>query len=64
MKHVLAWVLIGLLWLLHWLPLGVQSAMGRGLGWVLYKAARSRRHVVQCNLAKCGNNLRGIFHVK
>ena len=53
MKHVLAWVLIGLLWLLHWLPLGVQAALGRGLGWVLYKTARSRRHVVQCNLALC-----------
>ena len=53
MKHVLAWVLIGLLWLLHWLPLRVQAALGRGLGWVLYKTARSRRHVVQCNLALC-----------
>ncbi len=53
MKGALAWALIGLLWLLHWLPLGVQAALGRGLGWVLYKTAKSRRHVVQCNLALC-----------
>jgi KDO2-lipid IV(A) lauroyltransferase len=53
MKHALAWALIGLLWLLHWLPLGVQAALGQGLGWLLYKTARSRRHVVQCNLALC-----------
>lgn len=50
---MLSRVVIGLLWLLHWLPLPALAALGRGLGRVLYRFARRRRHVVHVNLALC-----------
>jgi KDO2-lipid IV(A) lauroyltransferase len=46
-------LLLALVWLLHWLPLGVQAAIGRALGAVLYQFGRSRREVAQRNLALC-----------
>ena len=46
-------LLLGLLWLLHGLPLGVQAAMGRGLGRLLYAVARSRRRIALRNLELC-----------
>lgn len=42
-----------LLWLLHFLPLSVLARLGQGLGWLLYRTARSRRHVGRTNLALC-----------
>jgi KDO2-lipid IV(A) lauroyltransferase len=48
--HVGAWTVLGLLWLLHWLPLPVQAALGRGLGHLLYRLAGSRRRVALRNL--------------
>ncbi len=44
---------IGLLWLLHWLPLPLLAALGRGLGALLYRLAGSRRRVCQRNLGLC-----------
>jgi KDO2-lipid IV(A) lauroyltransferase len=44
---------LGLLWLLHWLPLGLQAALGRALGALLYVAARSRRRIALRNLELC-----------
>ncbi len=44
---------IGLLWLLHWLPLPVLAFLGQGLGALLWRLARSRRHVCERNLALC-----------
>ena len=41
---------LGLLWLLSWLPLAVQAAVGRGLGRLLWVAAGSRRRVALRNL--------------
>ena len=38
-------LLLGLLWLLHWLPLAVQAALGRALGRLLYRLAGSRRRM-------------------
>lgn len=53
MKAVFSHLLVGLLWLLHWLPL---SAL-RGLGWVvgrlLYVLGRERRKVALINLRLC-----------
>ena len=40
MKTWPAHVLLALLWLLHWLPLGLQAALGSALGRVLYTLAR------------------------
>jgi Kdo2-lipid IVA lauroyltransferase/acyltransferase len=44
---------LGLIWLLHFLPLAVLSRVGATLGMLLYALARSRRHVVHTNLKLC-----------
>lgn len=46
-------VLVGLLWLLHWLPLSVLAPIGRGLGALLYVLARRRRRIATTNLRLC-----------
>ena len=46
-------VLLGLLWLLHALPLGMQAALGSALGRVLYTAARTRRRIATRNIQLC-----------
>ena len=46
-------LVVGLLWLLHFLPLGVLAAFGNGLGRVLYWLIPERRRVTRVNLAKC-----------
>jgi KDO2-lipid IV(A) lauroyltransferase len=48
-----AHLLIGLLWLLHFLPLGTLAALGEGLGKLLWKLAGSRRRIALRNLALC-----------
>ena len=47
------WSSVGLLWLLHWLPLPLQAAIGNALGWLLAQLPGKRRHVVATNLALC-----------
>jgi KDO2-lipid IV(A) lauroyltransferase len=44
---------LGLLWLLHWLPLAVLAPLGRALGLLLWLLARHRRHVALTNLRLC-----------
>jgi KDO2-lipid IV(A) lauroyltransferase len=44
---------LALLWLVHWLPLPVQSVLGGGFGALLYRLARSRRAVALRNLELC-----------
>lgn len=44
---------LGLLWLLHFLPLSVLAGIGNVLGWVLYVVARERRFVATTNLRLC-----------
>ncbi len=44
---------LGLIWLLHFLPLAVLSRIGAALGMLLYALARARRHVVLTNLKLC-----------
>jgi Kdo2-lipid IVA lauroyltransferase/acyltransferase len=46
-------LLLGLVWLLQWLPLGLQAALGRGLGRLMHALARSRRRVALTNVALC-----------
>ncbi len=48
--NVVARLLLGFLWLLSWLPLAVQAAIGRGLGRLLWVLAGSRRRVALRNL--------------
>jgi len=44
---------LGLIWLLHFLPLAVLSRIGAALGMLLYALAAARRHVVLTNLRLC-----------
>jgi KDO2-lipid IV(A) lauroyltransferase len=44
---------LALIWLLHWLPLSLLAAIGRGAGLILYALARERRRVVLTNLRLC-----------
>ena len=44
---------LGVLWLLHLLPLPVLALLGRGLGRLLHAAARSRRRVALRNVQRC-----------
>jgi KDO2-lipid IV(A) lauroyltransferase len=53
MKAWAARALLGLLWLLHWLPLPLQAALGSALGRVLYTAARERRRISARNIQLC-----------
>ena len=46
-------LLLGLLWLVHCLPLGAQALLGRGLGRLLYAVAGSRRRIALRNIALC-----------
>lgn len=44
---------LGLLWLLHWLPLPILGALGRALGVLAHTLARERRAVARVNLDAC-----------
>lgn len=46
-------VFLGLMWLLHWLPLPVLAALGQRLGALLYRLAGSRRRIALRNLELC-----------
>ena len=50
--------LLTLLWLLHWLPLGMQAWLGNGLGRAGWLLAASRRKVALRNLELCFPELR------
>ncbi|MGB4468481.1 MAG: lipid A biosynthesis acyltransferase [Azovibrio sp.] len=44
---------LGLLWLLHWLPLPLLRPLGAGLGRLLFLFGRERRRIGRINLALC-----------
>ncbi len=44
---------LGLMWVLHFLPLNVLAWVGECLGAVAYRLARERRRVCRINLRKC-----------
>ncbi len=44
---------LGLLWLVHWLPMSWQRVLGRGLGALLWSLGKSRRRVALRNLELC-----------
>jgi KDO2-lipid IV(A) lauroyltransferase len=46
-------LLLGLLWLVHWLPLSAQAGIGRAFGALLYRLAGSRRRIARRNLELC-----------
>ncbi len=44
---------LALVWLIHWLPLGLIDALGRALGALLWRVGGSRRRTALRNLALC-----------
>jgi len=44
---------LAVIWLLHFLPLPLLAALGRGVGWLLWQVASERRRVVFTNLQLC-----------
>ena len=48
-----AWLVLAAVWLVHWLPLAAQAAIGRGLGGLLHRVAGSRRRIARRNLELC-----------
>jgi KDO2-lipid IV(A) lauroyltransferase len=50
---VLTRIAVGVVWLLHFLPLPIFARIGSGLGGFLYHLARERRNVCLTNLARC-----------
>lgn len=44
---------LGLLWVLHWLPLALLGTVGRALGLVVYALALERRRIALVNLRLC-----------
>lgn len=53
MKTISSRLLLGLLWLLHWLPLPLLRGVGALVGRILYLAGRDRRRVALTNLRLC-----------
>lgn len=45
--------LLGLMWLLHWLPLPLLGRFGSGVGSLLFVLLRKRRHIALTNLRMC-----------
>jgi Kdo2-lipid IVA lauroyltransferase/acyltransferase len=46
-------LVLAMLWLLHWLPMGVQAAIGRAFGALLLRVGRGRRRIARRNLELC-----------
>jgi KDO2-lipid IV(A) lauroyltransferase len=46
-------LLLGMMWLLHWLPLPLLGRLGKLMGTLLFRALRSRRHITLTNLRIC-----------
>ncbi len=46
-------LLLGLMWLLHWLPLPLLGRLGEAIGSLLFVAIRSRRKITLTNLSLC-----------
>jgi KDO2-lipid IV(A) lauroyltransferase len=46
-------LLLGLMWLLHWLPLSILGRIGEALGSLLFLVLKKRRHITLTNLRLC-----------
>ncbi len=48
-----AWLVLGVLWLIGWLPWPLRSALAWSSAWIGYWRGRKRREVARVNLALC-----------
>lgn len=46
-------LVLAFMWLMHWLPLPILGRIGEGIGSLLFRLLRSRRHITLTNLALC-----------
>ncbi|MBI3229416.1 MAG: lipid A biosynthesis acyltransferase [Burkholderiales bacterium] len=46
-------VLLGIMWLMHWLPLPILGRFASGIGSILFYLLKSRRHITLTNLRLC-----------
>ena len=53
MSDIAVRLALGILWLLHWLPLRLLAPLGRGLGLLLFALSKERRFVARKNLELC-----------
>lgn len=58
-RYWLTWVVLGLLRLCVWLPLGVTRLLGSALGTLFYALNAKRRRIARVNLRKCFPKLGG-----
>ncbi len=63
-RYTLTWLWIGGWWLLAQLPFGWQLAMGRGLGWLMWKFAARRRQIAARNIELCFPELSDIERLR
>ena len=56
---MMARLALSVLWLVHWLPVPVQVALGAGLGMLLHALAASRRRIATRNIELCLPELDG-----
>lgn len=47
------WIGFAFIWLAAHLPWPVKRSLGRGLGWLLWKLAKRRRHITEVNIDLC-----------
>jgi KDO2-lipid IV(A) lauroyltransferase len=52
-RYWLLWLGLGVLWLVVQLPYRVLLAIGQGIGWIIFNASASRRHIAARNLELC-----------
>src|SRR5439155_20637530 len=55
-------LLLGLMWLLHWLPLPLLGRLGEAVGSLLFIVMKPRRHITLTNLRLCLPNLSDAEH--
>ncbi|RJX33284.1 MAG: lipid A biosynthesis acyltransferase [Oxalobacter sp.] len=46
-------LVLGVLWMLHWLPLPILGRLGKALGTLLFYSLKGRRHITLTNLRLC-----------
>ncbi len=52
-KHWATWFGVGCLWLIAHLPFSIQMRLGKRLGNIAYRIAKSRRHIAETNIRLC-----------
>lgn len=61
-KHWPMWLVMGIWFVLSQLPFGWQLAIGRGIGRLLYRFAKSRVHIARVNIQRCFPELSAAEH--